>query len=153
MNKDLFANYFNPEKIDEIVKNTKIECTYSEIFRFIKHSSNSPLTKQDFYPTIMEYNKPPFTMPSYEKQQKRDYTKFSTSCSDTIENLKALIETIPTMKNCPKSCIAKGHTEKTLGFADEADANNFGHIHYYLYDPCSFPEDTFDIIESVSEHD
>ena len=153
MDKKLFANYFNPEKVEEIIKNTKKECAYSEMFRFIKHSANRPLTKEDFYPTIMEYNRPPFTMPSHERQKKYDYTRFSTSCSDTIENLKALIETVPTMKNCPQSCIAKGHTDERLGFADEADHSNFGHIHYFLYDPCSFSEDTFDIIESVSEHD
>ena len=150
MEKSKFASYFNPVKIDEIASSIKKECHYKALFRFIKHSYKTPLQKEDFCPSIMEHNKPPYTMPDYEKQLIYPYDRFSTSCCVSIEGLRSLIETIPAMRNCPNSCIAKGSTDVAFGIADKASKS--GHVNYYLYDPLSFPTELFKIVESVKEN-
>lgn len=118
------------EKIEEICKLDFIN--YKELcYRAIKHTNDIALSIDDFLPSIMEKNNN--AMPDAETQKKRKgYALFSVSINRSLEELKEIVQFVPTLKNCVFS-YAVGFYSKNKGVVTRPEDN--GHIHYFLFDP------------------
>lgn len=118
------------EKIEEICKldfiNYKEPC-----YRAIKHTNDMVLSQNDFLPSIMERNNN--VMPDAENQMRRKgYKDFSVSVNRSLEELKEIVRTVPTLRDSVFS-YAVGFYSKKKGVVTRPD--NKGHIHYFLFDP------------------
>ena len=127
---DSFANsLICDEKIKEICKLDFI--IYREpCYRAIKHTNDMELSKNDFLPSIMESNNN--TMPDAEIQMKRKYKSFSVSINRSLEELKEIVQSVPTLRDSVCS-YAVGSYSKKKGVVTKPEWN--GHIHYFLFDP------------------
>lgn len=152
INKNDFSALYSPDKIEEIINQNTDVFYHKDVFRLIKHSKDSPLTTNDFLPSIMEYNN--FAMPTYEKQNlKKNNEQFSMSCFDTKEHLNSYIESVTSLREDFHNnnwYIMKGCINKNKGFADkpQESGSKIGHINYYLYDPVNKnPIDDFELLK------
>ena len=141
INKGKFSNIYSPKVINDIVEKNEKVFYHDSAYRMIKHSKTKQTTKEDFYPTIMEYNNPQFTMPNYFIQdRKNNLDQFSTSCFDSRENLEQFIQSITSIREDYEKngwFILSGRVNADKGFADEPmkSGPKKGHFNYFLYDP------------------
>lgn len=128
--KDKFSNIYSEEIKERILKESKLK-KFKPVYRAIYHSVDSPLCKEDFYPTIMHYNNN--EMPSYERQNlKTKISNFSVSVYTSRENLVQYTDFVPSERNSA-NFIAVGEINISRGTASDEDEE--GHINYYLFKP------------------
>lgn len=109
---------------DEFKPTADKHVEYSEVYRAL-HGYN--VTKEDFYPTIIERNSKKKGK-LFEPREQGDY---SVSVFRTMKAIKLLFDSSMGFRNSHKA-IAKGCTTKRRGYSYEADKK--GHIDYFLYD-------------------
>lgn len=146
--KDKFSDIYSEEIKERIVKASSLK-NIKPVFRTIHHSRENPITKCDFYPTIMQYANN--TMPPYDKQnRKTNIENFGVSVYLSKEQLIAYTNFVPSERNSEKF-IAVGMISPNKGAASEADST--GHINYYLFDPINDEMNCYRDFNPILEED
>ena len=132
MKKDNFSKKVYSEEAIAAMDAVSSDSVYDgDVYRFVWHSENEPVSEDDFLPYFIEKGNSSFEMQN-KIVSSGSVGAFGVSFFDSLDNLLNCKTLYHKAKN-KEHAIVKGKLDKNVGSCSNVEKN--GHIDLFVYDP------------------